>query len=145
MAFTDFVSQTQDEIAKIFSTSITAGLTENQADNKIKKYGFNEIRAKAILWYTILFSQFKSPFIIILLGSSAISLIIGNHIDAITILSIVIINSILSFSQALFNAGLVFVFGITADLVGVQSMFNYALGLFIVTIVAALIFMKNNK
>ena len=53
--------------------------------------------------------------------------------------------SILSFSQALFNAGLVFVFGITADLVGVQSMFNYALGLFIVTIVAALIFMKNNK
>jgi len=53
--------------------------------------------------------------------------------------------SVSSLSQALFNAGLVFVFGITADLVGVQSMFNYALGVFLIIIVAALIFMRNNR
>lgn len=51
--------------------------------------------------------------------------------------------SVSSLSQALFNAGLVFAFGITADLVGVQSMFNYALGFFLIIIVAALIFMRN--
>lgn len=50
-----------------------------------------------------------------------------------------------SLSEALFNAGIVFVFGVVADLVGVQNMFNYALGVFIVTIVAALVFMKNTE
>lgn len=50
--------------------------------------------------------------------------------------------SISSLSEELFNAGLIFAFGITADLVGVQNMFSYALVFFIICIVAALVFIR---
>lgn len=53
--------------------------------------------------------------------------------------------SVSSLSEGLLTACLVFVFGVTADLVGVQNMFNYALGLFIIIIVVTLIFIRNNK
>ena len=52
--------------------------------------------------------------------------------------------SISSLSEELFNAGLIFVFGITADLVGVQNMFGYALAFFIICIAVSLIFMRKN-
>ncbi len=53
--------------------------------------------------------------------------------------------SVSSLSEGLFTACLVFVFGITADLVGVQNMFGYALGLFIIAVVVVLILMRNNR
>ena len=53
--------------------------------------------------------------------------------------------SISSFFESLFNAGLVFVFGIMADLVGVQFIFNYALILFLITITFVLLFIRSNK
>ncbi len=50
--------------------------------------------------------------------------------------------SMSSLSQALSSAGLVFVFGIMADLAGVQDMFVYALGLFMIAAVLAMIFVR---
>ena len=52
--------------------------------------------------------------------------------------------SVSSFSQELLNAGLVFVFGIVANSIGIESMFNYALGLFVICIVAFSFFTKKN-
>lgn len=53
--------------------------------------------------------------------------------------------SVSSLSKGVFNAIIVFVFGFTADLVGVQNMFVYALALFLVAVTCAFIFMKSNR
>lgn len=50
--------------------------------------------------------------------------------------------SLTSFSQSLFKAGIVFIFGITADIVGVQFMFNYVFLLFLILIATVIIYRK---
>jgi MFS family permease len=53
--------------------------------------------------------------------------------------------SISSLFQQLMNAGLIFIFGIVADQIGIQNMFYYALALFLVCIIAALFFMRKTN
>ncbi len=53
--------------------------------------------------------------------------------------------SISSLSKTLFASVLVFIFGITADLVGVQAMFVYVIVVFLVCAIPAFIFMKKNQ
>lgn len=53
--------------------------------------------------------------------------------------------SVASLLEELLIAGLAFAFGIVADMVGVQNMFNYAIGVFIIVIVGVFIFIRNNS
>ncbi len=53
--------------------------------------------------------------------------------------------SMSNLSQELFNAGLIFIFGMLADFMGIQKMFIYALGFFILCSLLTLTFIKIKK
>ncbi len=53
--------------------------------------------------------------------------------------------SVTSLSKTLATSGLILIFGFISDLVGVQHMFNYALGLFFVIIIVTWILVNNIK
>lgn len=79
---------------------INVGLSEREAEEKLKKYGANVLESgKKISAVKILFSQFNDFMIYVLIGATAISGIMGEIADAITILIIIIINGILGFYQ----------------------------------------------
>lgn len=76
------------------------GLTEKQASELLKQNGYNILaKEKKAQPVKIFFSQFKDVMIIILLAATVISVFLGEIYDAVTIILIVLINSILGFIQ----------------------------------------------
>lgn len=76
------------------------GLSSNEADFRLKKYGLNELeQKKKKSLFVIFFNQFKDFMILILIIASFISGLIGDLIDAVIILLIVILNAVIGFVQ----------------------------------------------
>jgi Ca2+-transporting ATPase len=76
------------------------GLTQKEAEGRIKQYGLNELAsAEDISPLTIFFRQFKSILILILVGATIISIFTGHTVDAAVILVIVLVSVVLGFTQ----------------------------------------------
>lgn len=95
-----FYEMQEKEVEASLNTSIEQGLTNKAVETKRKKFGWNELsegeKQSAILLF---FSQFKDFMVLVLLGATLISGILGEYIDAITIMAIVFLNGILGFVQ----------------------------------------------
>ena len=76
------------------------GLSSKEAEQRLLKYGENVLKSKnRIKPYKILFSQFKDALVLILLAATFLSILMGEISEAITIIIIVLVNSILGFIQ----------------------------------------------
>jgi Mg2+-importing ATPase len=76
------------------------GLTADIARKNLIRYGSNILKPKKKTdLLTLFFTQFKSPIILILISASVLSLILKNSTDAIVILVIVFVSSLLGFWQ----------------------------------------------
>ncbi len=76
------------------------GLTNVEVKNRLVKYGFNEIIGKERRHGSDIFlSQFKNPLVIVLIVAAIISHFLAEEINALVILSIVVLNSLLGFYQ----------------------------------------------
>jgi P-type Ca2+ transporter type 2C len=90
-----------NEIAQKLNTDLKTGISEEEAGRRIAKYGYNELEEKkGRSPLRIFFSQFNDFMIWILIAAAFISgIIIKETTDAIVILSILILNSVLGFIQ----------------------------------------------
>jgi len=94
-----YYSLKKEDIFKKLKSS-ERGLTTSEAKERQKEYGKNIIREKdKRTIFDIFASQFKSAFILILLLATLISFILGETIDALVIIGIILISSILGFIQ----------------------------------------------
>jgi len=77
------------------------GLTEQEAEKRLKEYGFNELREeKKTTPLEIFINQFKSILILILILAAGVSgFILHEYTDMAVILVIVVLNSIIGFIQ----------------------------------------------
>lgn len=76
------------------------GLTEKEAAERLKKDGENVLEeGKKTSAVKIFAGQFRDVMVMILLGATVISVLLGEVTDAITIILIVLINAILGFIQ----------------------------------------------
>ncbi len=76
------------------------GLSTNDADDRLQKFGPNTLKAKSSSSGLILFiSQFKSPITILLVAAALLSMGLGDFTDALIILAIIMISSFLGFWQ----------------------------------------------
>ena len=99
------------EVVDKLSTSLETGLTEEEVNRRIEKYGLNELRVtKKVSALKIFISQFQDFLIYLLFFAIAISVIVGLYemsigneptefLDALVIFIILIINAILGFYQ----------------------------------------------
>ncbi|KAF2237376.1 calcium-transporting P [Viridothelium virens] len=95
-----FAVLTPSETAERLQSSITHGLSPSEVQARIHNYGLNELphEEPEPLWLRFL-KQFRETLILLLLGSAAISLIMGNWDDAISITAAVIIVTTVGFVQ----------------------------------------------
>jgi len=76
------------------------GLSREEAERRLEEFGYNELKEKkGVTPLQIFLNQFKDVFVIMLLVATAISFLIGETVDAITIAVIVILNSVVGFIQ----------------------------------------------
>ncbi len=88
----------QDALSSL-STNIN-GLSVDESRKRLKQYGPNTIKDKTGTSVILLFvSQFKSPVTLLLIAAALLSAALGDLPDALIILAIVLISSILGFWQ----------------------------------------------
>ena len=76
------------------------GLTEPEAQARLEGYGANEIQAKEWKgWREVLLSQFRNALVLVLVAAAIISWFLGERINSVVILAIVLVNSSLGFVQ----------------------------------------------
>jgi len=95
----DYYNYSVNKVLDEFKTS-SKGLSQQEAEKRLEKYGLNEIKEKKkISPFQIFFNQFKSPLIYILLFAIIITLLIGEYTDSVIISIIVVVNAVLGFAQ----------------------------------------------
>jgi P-type Mg2+ transporter len=95
----EFWALPKDELLKQLDTNLS-GLSTTEASDRLKKYGASSIKPKKKTGALGLFlSQFKSPIILILLFAIVLSFFLKDTVDALIILTIVLISGILGFWQ----------------------------------------------
>jgi Mg2+-importing ATPase len=88
----------EDAAANLKSTP--AGLSSDEAAQRLKTYGPNLLRTRKRATPLKLFlAQFKSPIVIILLFATLLSAVLQDWLDAVIILVIIFISAVLSFVQ----------------------------------------------
>ncbi len=75
------------------------GLTEEEARERLQKYGFNELAAKRVSPIVMFLGQFKSFLVYILLAATLLSLALGEVLDSVLIISIIILMAVAGFLQ----------------------------------------------
>src|SRR3954454_23983667 len=89
-----------EQVEKALETDFSSGLSQEEVNKRINLHGLNELdegeKQSALLLF---FSQFKDFMVLVLLAATLISGLLGEYIDAIAIIAIVIINGFLGFFQ----------------------------------------------
>lgn len=88
------------ETAKELNANIDIGLSEEEVKLRLKKYGPNRIseeRGRTSL--SIFLAQFKSVLIIILIIAAIVSFFLGDAVESVAILFVVVLNAFLGFVQ----------------------------------------------
>ena len=89
----------QDVLAGL-NSSQTEGLAANDVQQRLQKHGLNRLtQTEAVRWPQILLHQFTNFLILVLLAAAVISGLLGDLIDAIAIIAIVVLNGLLGFAQ----------------------------------------------
>lgn len=95
-----FHEMNENEIASALRTDFTEGLEEKEVKRRREQHGYNALaegeKQSALLLF---FSQFKDFMVLVLLAATLISGLLGEIVDAIAIIAIVLVNGILGFFQ----------------------------------------------
>ncbi|MFG6497408.1 calcium-translocating P-type ATPase, SERCA-type [Fictibacillus sp. UD] len=90
----------QDEIESILNSRMEEGLTKSEQERRLKLDGPNQLeegkKQSAILMFL---AQFKDFMVLVLLAATLLSGFLGEYLDAIAIILIVVMNGILGFIQ----------------------------------------------
>ncbi|HHY60674.1 MAG TPA: hypothetical protein GX504_08655, partial [Clostridia bacterium] len=88
------------EVARLLQTDMTKGLSPAEAAQRLKTFGANQLKEQERLSpLKILASQFTDVMVLILIGATLISGLLGEYADAVTILVIILLNAVLGFVQ----------------------------------------------
>lgn len=88
------------EIEKALHTNSYTGLSDDEVKNRQRKYGYNELQeGEKQSLILLFFAQFKDFMVLVLLIATLISGLLGEYVDAIAIIAIVLLNGILGFFQ----------------------------------------------
>jgi P-type Ca2+ transporter type 2C len=88
------------ETSEKLATDLNKGLTQKHAEERLKQFGENLIEDQQKVSKLYLFvQQFKDFMVLILLAATLVSGLLGEYVDAIAIMAIVLINGILGYFQ----------------------------------------------
>jgi Ca2+-transporting ATPase len=92
--------RTIDEIVGQLTTDPTRGLSTREAAERLTQDGLNELsKGESVSPLTILAGQFSNLVIWVLIGAAVVSGILGETLDGIAIIAIVLLNALVGFIQ----------------------------------------------
>lgn len=100
-ARSDWHLRESGDLAGEFGVDPEHGLPEGEAERRAERCGANELteRARRPAW-RLLLDQFTDFMILVLIGAAVVSGLIGDLVDTLAILLIIVLNGLMGFSQA---------------------------------------------
>lgn len=93
--------QDAHELLRQHGVDPASGLPEAEATRRAQDHGFNEIQGRAQRGaFGLLLDQFKDFMILVLIAAAVISGVVGDMVDTLAILVIVMLNAVIGFVQA---------------------------------------------
>ena len=93
-------TQSKEEALQAQAVNPATGLSKEEALIRLERHGRNELKGKPKKSLLALFlAQLQDLLIYVLLGAAAITTFIGHYVDAIIILSVVILNAVIGVAQ----------------------------------------------
>lgn len=93
-------SKSQEEVLEELNVNSAVGLTNEEVETRLEKYGQNKLKGKPKKSMISLFlAQLKDMLIYVLLSAAVITIVIGEYVDAIIILLVVILNAVIGVVQ----------------------------------------------
>ncbi|MGM0414730.1 MAG: cation-translocating P-type ATPase [Bacillota bacterium] len=95
----DYYKLDLDNLIEEFSVDQDKGLDQDEVEDRLNKYGKNKIKeAKGISAWKVLLNQLRDILIIILIVASGLAFAIGDELEAIAILVVILFNTIIGFA-----------------------------------------------
>ncbi|RJR50134.1 MAG: cation-translocating P-type ATPase [Desulfobacteraceae bacterium] len=89
-----------DQAASQLETQLEAGLSTQEVEKRQRERGFNELAEKPRPGFLkMLLDQFNNFLVIILIVAAVVSLLLGEYVDAIAIMVIVVLNAVVGVVQ----------------------------------------------
>lgn len=96
----NWYNQDEKSVEQTLQTHMENGLSWKEAQKRFEKVGPNQLQDQStISAFALLMNQFKDFMVLVLLIATFISGLLGEYMDAITIIAIVVLNAILGFIQ----------------------------------------------
>ncbi len=93
-------SKLKEDVLKELNVNPSKGLTIEDAKARLEKYGENKLKGKPKKNFIYLFfAQLKDMLIYVLLGAAVITVLIGEYVDSIIILLVVVLNAVIGVIQ----------------------------------------------
>ncbi len=93
-------SKSTEDIFKELNANPFTGLTSQEARVRLDKYGMNKLKGKPKKsLFSLFLAQLKDMLIYVLLGAAVITLFIGEYVDAVIIILVVILNAVIGVVQ----------------------------------------------
>ncbi len=97
---TPWHSRPIDDVAEALRTDLEAGLSPEEAQARLERYGLNELaETPRPGFWQLLLRQFQDFLILILMVAAGVSFLLGETIEAGAILAIVVLNAVLGVIQ----------------------------------------------
>jgi Ca2+-transporting ATPase len=88
------------QLAAQLDTDLDAGLTCDEASRRLAIHGRNELaEAELPPWWRVLARQFANTMILVLAAAATVTFVIGERVDTIVIVAIVVLNAAVGFVQ----------------------------------------------
>ena len=96
----NWYQKSTEEIIDEFEVTLDKGLDQTVVKEKLRQLGYNILaKEKKETIFSLFIRQFKSPLIYILFGAAALVFFLGDFLDGIIILAVIVINSIVGTIQ----------------------------------------------
>jgi len=93
-------AKTKEEVLRELNVDPATGLTDAEARSRLEKYGENKLKGKpkkSLL--ALLLAQLNDMLIYVLLAAAVITILVGEYVDAVIILLVVLLNAIIGVIQ----------------------------------------------
>ncbi|WP_019850309.1 cation-translocating P-type ATPase [Desulfitobacterium sp. PCE1] len=93
-------AKSQEEVLRELNVNPATGLSSQEVQTRLEKYGANKLKGKPKKsLIALFFAQLKDMLIYVLIGAALITLFIGEYVDSIIILLVVVLNAVIGVFQ----------------------------------------------
>lgn len=91
-------AKSPDSVLRALSTNLHEGLSEQEAQNRLRRHGLNQLREKGRLSsWRILRDQFASLIVALLVAAAGLAFAFGDHVEGSAIVAVIMINASIGF------------------------------------------------